>query len=212
MQRVDLSWASVAPQALRWRRLLTLNSLPICLTEGRAVLLFSLMSFTPILYLNSPTSPPHLSSSFPFHFPPSSSYKLSTIFTFSSLLSLPLSRSAHTYHVKCNLHKFIRADVETWTPFCYQCLMLVPVLPVQMAVRGCNPKHCVQLEYVFDLFWLIVMACFCLGGRSWRAVSNRDFIMRLFFRIVLHTEPGLVECWEEERCREDSDETHDPFL
>lgn len=60
VKRVDLSWASIAPQASRWRRLLALNSLPICLTEGQAVWLFSLLSSSPILYLNSPTSPPLL--------------------------------------------------------------------------------------------------------------------------------------------------------
>lgn len=58
------------------------------------------------------------------------------------------------------------------------------------------------------------MACFCLGGGSWLAMSNRDFIRASdvsFSCIVLHTETGLVECREEEHCR-DSDKMHDHFL
>ncbi len=87
VKHVDLSWASIAPQALRWRRLLTLNSLPICLTEGPSVFLFPLSSSSPILYLNSPPVALHnsrlCSSFFPFSFFPSSSFKLSIISTFS---------------------------------------------------------------------------------------------------------------------------------
>lgn len=178
MKRVDLSWVSIAPQALRWRRFLTLNSLPICLTEGQAVLLFFLLSSSPILQ-TCPDSPPLLAALLvsPFSFFPSSSYKLSTIFTFSLLPSLTFKLffciDFFPPSIACtNLSDLTsRKNLDL---LCYQCLMLVPVLPVQMAVRRCNLKHCVPLGYVFDLFWLIVMACFCLGG-SWPAMSNRDF-------------------------------------
>lgn len=186
----------------------TLNSQPVCLTEGQIV--FPLCFSRLILHLNLLHQPSYLrSASLPISFPTKFfSYKL-VISTFLLLLSFKLLVHAllsSKWSVACtNLSVLTlreKKNANLVDLFCYQCLILFSFLPVQMAVRHCNPKHCVQLGFSFDLFWLMVMACFCLGG-SWLTVSNRDFIRAghvSFLRIVLRTETRVSWCGEKNRC------------
>lgn len=83
-----------------------------------------------------------------------------------------------------------------------------------MVVRRRSPKQHVQPGYFFDLFWLIVMVCFCLGGPILAGSVKQELHQGrwcVFCRIVLRTDAGLAECCEEER-RRDSGKMHGHFF